>query len=85
MPNLRADGKMTAHVATKRKLKKVSLVADFEDILSRCMIHDEDKQILRMYYINGKDFNFIADTMGYTERAVRDRHKHALEKIADAL
>lgn len=76
---------MSEHIETRRKLRDIPLVEDFEDILSRCMISDEDKEILRMHYIHGKDFRLIGDTLGYTERAIKARHKSALKKISHAL
>lgn len=76
---------MTDHVRTRQRLKNIPLVADFEDILSRCMISDTDKEILRLHYIHGKDFRYIGDKLGYTERAIKDRHHAALKKISHAL
>lgn len=76
---------MTQHIETRRKLKELSLVSEFEDILSKCMIHDDDKEILRMYYINGKSIGYISDIVGYTPREVIEKHRKALKKIAKAL
>ena len=73
------------HIETRRKLQAVSLVADFEHILSACTIDDEDKEILRLHYIKGKDFRYIGDVLGYSERTIKARHKRALEKLYDAL
>ena len=76
---------MSAHIETRRKLKDMSLVADFEDVLSRCMLSDEDKAMLRMHYIQQESLAFIGDKLGYTERTMKARHKAALKKLADAL
>ena len=76
---------MSRHIETRRKVKEISLVADFEALLARCMISDTDKEILRLHYINGKEFAMIGDMMGYTESAVKARHAKALRKLADAL
>lgn len=76
---------MSAHIETRRKLKDMSLVADFEDVLSRCMLSDEDKEMLRMHYIQQESLAFIGDKLGYTERTMKARHKAALKKLADAL
>ena len=75
----------TQHIETRRKLQGVSLVADFEHILSLCTLSDEDKQILRMHYLDCKDFRYIGDMLGYTERTIKARHKRALNKVSDAL
>lgn len=73
------------HIETRRKLREIPLVEDFEHVLSLCTLDDEDKEILRMHYLNGKDFRFIGDTMGYSERTIKARHKRALKKISNAL
>lgn len=76
---------MTAHIETRKKLKAIPLVADFEHILSLCTLSDEDKEILRLHYLHEKDFRFIGDKMGYSERTIKSRHKRALKKLSNAL
>ncbi len=75
----------TQHIETRRQLRDKPLVADFESVMARCMISDEDKEMLRLHYIHGKDFRWIGDHLGYTERAIKARHKSALRKISYAL
>ena len=76
---------MTSHIETRRKLRDVSLVSDFENILSMCTLDEEDKEILRLHYLHGKDFRYIGDKIGYSERTIKARHKRALKKISSAL
>lgn len=76
---------MTKHIETRRKLKEIPLVSDFEDLLNVCTLSDEDKNILRMHYLQNKDFRFIGDSMGYSERTIKARHKAALKKLSNAL
>lgn len=76
---------MSRHIETRRKLQAVPLVSEFEAILNLCTLSDEDKNILRMHYIQKKDFRYIADTMGYSEKTIKQRHKDALRKISYAL
>lgn len=76
---------MTPHIETRRRLKDISLVSDFEQLLSLCTVSDEDKEILRLHYLHGKDFCFIGDALGYSERTIKARHKRALRKLSDAL
>lgn len=45
------------------------------------MLPEEDKELLRLYYVNGKNFAFVADTLGYSEAYVKKRHKAALIKL----
>ena len=76
---------MSTHIETRKKLKDVALVSDFEHILSSCTLSDTEKQIIRLHYIGEKDFRYIGDTLGYTERTIKEKHKKALRKIYYAL
>lgn len=76
---------MTPHIETRRKLRDIPLVADFEHVLSLCTLDEEDKEILRLHYLHGKDFRFIGDKIGYSERTIKARHKRALKKLSNAL
>ena len=76
---------MSHHIETRRKLQEVPLVSEFEAILKLCTLSDEDKNILRMHYIQKKDFRYIADSLGYSEKTIKQRHKDALRKISYAL
>lgn len=73
------------HIETRKRLRSIALVSDFEALLDLCTLSDEDKQILRLCYIQHKDFRYIGDIMGYAERTIKERHKAALQKISQAL
>lgn len=72
---------MTDHVKIKHKIKAIADVRDFESLLRISMLPEEDKELLRLYYVNGKNFAFVADTLGYSEAYVKKRHKAALIKL----
>lgn len=76
---------MSAHIDTRRKLRQIELVQDFESLLSLCTLSDADKEILRLHYIQQKDFRYIGDMLGYSETSIKKRHKEALRKISKAL
>lgn len=76
---------MSTHTDTRKRLKKIELVSDFEAVLSLCTLSDEDKDILRMHYIQQKDFRYIGDMLGFAERTIKDRHREAIRKISHAL
>lgn len=76
---------MTEHIETRRRLRDVSLVSDFNQLLDLCTLSEEDKTILRLHYIEDKDFRFVGDQLGYSERTIKARHKRALKKLSDAL
>ena len=70
---------------TRRRLREMELVEDFESLLARCVLSDTDKQILKLHYLEQKDFRYIGDALGYAEKTVQQRHKKALRKISAAL
>ena len=45
------------------------------------MLTEEDKEILRMHYLHGKDFRYIGDTLGFSESTIKKRHRKALQKL----
>lgn len=72
---------MSCHIDTRRKLKGIPEVSRFDDLLERSTLTDEDKTILRLHYLKGKDFRYIGDTLGYAEVTIKKRHAKALDKL----
>lgn len=77
--------KEMTHIETKHRLKEIPLIEEFEGILNACTLSDTDKNILRMHYIQEKDFGYIADTLGFSIDTVKQRHRKALKKISNAI
>lgn len=48
-------------------------------------IDDTDREILKMHYVQGKPWGYIADVKGYSVRQIVRRHKTALVKIVAVL
>ena len=65
------------HIETRRALKEIPLVSEFDAVLARCTLNDEDKAILRMHY--------IGDSLGFSERTIKERHRESLRKISHVL
>lgn len=76
---------MTRHIATRNKLKSIALREQFETLLARTTLKDDEKTILRMHYMEHKEFDFIADMMGYSEWTAKRKHKEALVKLSSIL
>lgn len=45
------------------------------------MISDEEKELMRLHYIQKKDFRFIGDTLGYSEASIKAKHRKILKKL----
>lgn len=69
------------HIETRRKLRSIYSVNTFEQLIESCVLTDEDKSILRLHYLKGKDFRFIGDELGFSERTIRRRHQKILSKL----
>lgn len=76
---------MTEHMNTKNKVKRIDRKSTFNSILEDSMLNDLEKQLMTMYYIDGKNFDFIADTLGYSKAGILKMHKRALRKIENLL
>ncbi len=64
------------------------ILADREevnDVLSRIILTERQHTIFEMKYINGKDINFIADTIGLSSYSVDKELRKIRAKIAKAL
>lgn len=72
---------MSEHINTKHKLKEICEVKTFEDLLNSCTLTEEDKTIIRLHYLKGKDLAYIADILGFSESTIKRRHKKILIKL----
>ena len=61
--------------------KDIPLVETFEALLNKSMISDEEKELMRLHYIQKKDFRFIGDTLGYSEASIKAKHRKILKKL----
>lgn len=66
---------------TRKKLKQISSVKDFESLIEQTMLSEEEKKILRMHYKEQQTLGFIADTLGMSEITIKKKHKKILLKI----
>ena len=66
----------------RNKLRNIIFKTEFESLLDDCVLTDEDKELMRLHYLKGKDFRFIADALGYSEATIKKRHAKILSKIS---
>ena len=72
---------MSEHIETRRKLSNIYSVKTFEDLIESCVLTEEDKTLLRLHYLKGKDFRYIGDELGFSESTIKKRHKKILSKL----
>lgn len=75
---------MTKHVKTKHKIQMITKTM-FNEIMDEAMLSENEVCMMRMYYIDKHDFNFIADTLGYSKTGVLRMHKRILSKLESLL
>lgn len=69
------------HINTRNKLKSIPKVATFMELLDSCTLSDEDKQIVKMYYLQNKSIGYIADILGYSESNIKKRHNKIFKQV----
>lgn len=75
----------TDYIKVKHKVKDIPDKRSFNGLLEASTLSEEDKEIIRMHYLQDKDFSYIADVLGYTESNVKVKHKKAIMKLGKLL
>lgn len=76
---------MSKHIETRNKIKGIADISSFTDLLNKSTISDEDKFLLKLHYLQGKDFQYIGDMLGYSESTIKQRHRRILKKLSNLL
>lgn len=73
---------MTEHVETRNRLQEVEY-SDFYNLLDRCMDtrSGDNRSLMELHYVEKKDFRYIGDLLGYSEGAIKKRHRKILKKL----
>lgn len=72
---------MTEHIKTRNKLKQIPTKVEFSSLIENAILSDKEKQLMYMYYVEKKDFDFIADKLGYSKAGVIKMHQRILKRI----
>lgn len=76
---------MSDHIKTRNKLKSIPKVSTFMELLDSCTLSNEDKEIVKLHYVQNKNLGYIADMLGYSESAIKKKHKKILCKLSKIL
>ena len=66
----------------RNKIKAIKTIDQFEEMLSLYTLTHREVSVLRMHYVEGKDFRYIADSLGYSESTIKRIHKGILLKLS---
>ena len=72
---------MSQHIDTRNKLNSICDVKSFEELLDSCVLSDDEKTLLRLHYIQEKDFRYIGDELGFAESTIKSKHRKILSKL----
>lgn len=76
---------MTEHIATRKKLKEIVEIKTFSELLNRCILSEEERRIMDLHYLEYKDFRYIGDLLGFSEGAIKKKHRRILRKLNQVL
>lgn len=76
---------MIEHIETRNRLRGIVEIQTFSDLLNRCILSEEDRQIIELHYLHGKDLRYIADLLGYSEGTIKKKHRRILKKLKQIL
>lgn len=72
---------MTDHLK-RRQLAENDLTYQISpELIAECRLSQEERMLLKLRYIDGKDFGFIGDTIGWSQATTCRHHVKALSKI----
>ena len=79
------EAKMSKHIETRRRIQSIADISSFNDLLNQSTLSDDEKLLLKLHYIQGKDFRYIGDMLGYSESTIKRKHKKILIKLEKLL
>lgn len=59
--------------------------SDFLELLDDSMLNETEKKFMKMFYIDHKDIEFIADTLGYSRIGILKMHNRCLKRLEPLL
>lgn len=69
------------HIETRRKIKAISELKTFNDLLERSTLNPKQKELMNMYYLQDMSFNEIGENLGIEEVTAKVWHNKALKKL----
>ena len=69
------------HIETRRKIKAISELKTFNDLLERSTLNPKQKELMNMYYLQDMSFNEIGEILGIEEVTAKVWHNKALKKL----
>lgn len=68
------------HINVKHKILEKDKF-EFETLIDRMMLSEQEERMMRLYYVKYKTFNQIADELGYSEVGIARMHQRIIKKV----
>lgn len=75
----------SAHIARTRAARSVTRESRLRAAIDAANIGETNRRILRMRYLDGRCFSYIAAELGFSESQIYRRHKAAMVILAAVL
>lgn len=73
------------HIKRKHKVQNINRKIVFDELLEESMLNENEKKMMKMFYIENKTLSYIADELGYSEQGIAKMHKRILKKLESLL
>ena len=67
--------------AKKHTLLNIKNIEEYNNFMDSKKLTNEQRQIADMVFVNGYDYRYIGDKLGYSERTIKSKVSKILEKI----
>lgn len=69
------------HIETRRKIKSISELKTFNDLLDRSTLNPKQKELMKLFYLEDKSFIEVGEILGIEEITAKKWHNKALSKL----
>lgn len=67
--------------AKKRAILDLKTIDEYNNYMNNIKLSDEQRMIADMAFINGYDYRYIGDKLGYSERTIKAKMLKILSKL----
>lgn len=73
------------HIDIKHEVQKINRKSEFLNLLEDSMLNEKEKQFMKMFYLEHKGIELIADELGYSRQGILKMHKRCLKNLESLL
>lgn len=69
------------HIETRRKIKSISELQTFNDLINRSTLNPKQKELMKLFYLEDMSMLEIGEILGVEEITIKKWHRKALSKL----